>query len=204
MLLVMALLAKGVISWGQMGWRAGVHPVDLGRVPIKIETWHAKQVTMDNASRKLLTPDAYLWRNYISPKEPPVNLFVVYGHSKNTFHSPGFCLPGGGWQVASKRDIVFDYGTGQLPMNLFQIQKDGIRQLVLFSFVAGEASTSSLYRHNWNLLVDRVFHRTNGGALLRLVIPMEGSEKQALEKAARFARDALPPIRDELAGKKES
>lgn len=200
--LMLALMAKAVISFGQTGWKAGAHTVELKRVPSAVASWRATDHGLDADSRKLLTPDAYLWRSYRSQREIPLDLLVIYGHTKNSFHSPGQCLPGSGWLVTEKRLIDFDYGAGRLPMMLFHIQKGRARQLVLFSFMAGEASTASLYRHNWNLLVDRVLHRANGGALVRLIVPMVGTEQESLEIAARFARGAFPPLREELAGKR--
>lgn len=202
LILVLALMARGLVAWGQAGWKASSHPVELQRVPTHIDSWKSKDIKLDPGAQKLLTPDAYLWRSYSSDRDPPVDLFVVYGHAKNTFHSPGFCLPGSGWQVTQKREIYFDYGSGGLSMTLFHIQKEGMKQLVLFSFLSGNSSTASLYHHNWNLLVDRIFHRSNGGALLRIIIPTGKNEKHALDTATRFAKSALPPIREELVTKR--
>ncbi len=47
----------------------------------------------------MLQPDAYLGRIYRRTDGYPVDLSFVFGHRKQTFHSPGFCLLGGGWNI---------------------------------------------------------------------------------------------------------
>lgn len=200
-LLGMTLLAKGALSLSGSDWKTTVPSVNLNRIPTTILSWDSTDIKLDSNAYKMLSPDAYIWRSYLSDREPPVDFLVIFGHSKNTFHSPGFCLPGSGWQVIRKESILFDYGDGRLPMTLFEIQKGEQRRLVLFSFLAGNQGTTSLIQHNWNLLVNRVLHRSEGGAMIRMIIPLVGTEKHTLESGKRFAKIALPALYKELSRK---
>jgi hypothetical protein len=98
--------------------------VGLKELPVRVAEWTGKDMELDAVSLEQLQPDDYVWRTYTDPNGIPLDFMVVYGHLKQTYHSPGFCLPGGGWQIDQKSETPSKGGGLPIQMNLFQIQRD--------------------------------------------------------------------------------
>jgi EpsI family protein len=194
---------------------------DLGKYPKKVDLTSlprnvgpeqdGKDIDLDKVSISELDPDDYLWRVYTRPYSYrgtlypiPLDFLVVYGHKKQTFHSPGFCLPGGGWQIVSKSDAPVDADGLPMPMNLFQIQREikgqQAKQVVLYCFVQGDRATSSLVAHNVNLLRARIRHQRPTGALVRVIVPVVTTEDEAIGRGKEFISRIYHELRKRLNG----
>lgn len=176
--------------------------VGLSDLPKQVNEWTGKEYPLDDLSLEQLTPDDYVWRIYEDPYGVPLDFMVVYGHLKQTFHSPGFCLPGGGWQIAAKSEAKADSSGLPVPMNLFHIQKDfegrQYRQVVLYCFVQGDNATPSLMKHNLNLLKARLLHQRATGALVRVTVPIYSTEDVAIARAKTFINTIYPELRQRI------
>jgi len=207
-IIAMFLLAWGMVVYARQAEnRVVTFPIDTGQVPATIAGFHqVEQQDLDDLSKQMLTPDAYIVRNYADAQGYPVNVLVIYGHQKNTFHSPGYCLPGGGWAIQKKEVervpvVAPDGRQYEAEMNRFLLQKNEQKQVVLYCFIEGGRVTPSIFRHNWYLLQDRLLHRPAMGALLRIIVPVADNEEQAAEIARSFARELLPIVQHQLVGK---
>lgn len=176
--------------------------VGLAKLPLRVAEWSGKNQELDSLSLKELQPDDYLWRTYTDPNGIPLDFMVVYGHLKKTFHSPGFCLPGGGWQIEQKSEMPVDSGGLPIDMNLFRIQRDfeghTYKQIVLYAFVQGDRSTPSLITHNLNLLRAHMLRQRSTGALVRVVIPVVSTDDVAIARAKDFLRAVYPQVRERI------
>ena len=190
----------------------GQFPTDIGLKDLPRDVGlerNGADSDLDEISLSQLEPDEYLWRRYTKiysyqgkSYDIPLDFMVVYGHKKSTFHSPGFCLPGGGWQIVAKSDIPLDSHGLPLPMNLFAIQRSvegqQARQMVIYSFVQGDRATSNLIVHNINLLRARILHERPTGALVRVVVPVVTSEADAVQRATDFMTAIYPDLRKRI------
>lgn len=187
------------------GMKAGdeySHNVGLKDLPRQVSEWKGTDHELDKLSLDLLMPDDYLWRSYEDPSGLPLDFLVVYGHLKQTFHSPGFCLPGGGWQIVQKSEVPVASGGLPMEMNLFLIQRviDGqdVKQVVMYSFMQGDNATSSLVKHNWNLLMAHFKQTRRTGALVRVIIPVTSTEDAAVARATDFITRIYPDLRKRI------
>lgn len=176
--------------------------VGLTDLPKQIEEWKGVDQKLDPISLKELQPDDYVWRTYTDPNGIPLDFMVVYGHLKKTFHSPGFCLPGGGWQIEQKSETPVDGGGLPIEMNLFRIQHDyegrTYKQVVLYAFVQGDRSTPSLITHNLNLLRAHLLRQRSTGALVRVIIPVVSTDDVAIARAKDFLHVMYPKVRERI------
>ncbi|GIV19471.1 MAG: hypothetical protein KatS3mg023_1222 [Armatimonadota bacterium] len=209
--IAMLLLAWGMVVYARQAEnRVVTFPIDTNQVPTTIAGFRmVEQQDLDDLSKQMLTPDAYVVRNYANESGYPVNVLVIYGHRKNTFHSPGYCLPGGGWAIQRKEVeripvVAPDGRQYEAEMNRFLLQKSEQKQVVLYCFVEGGRVTPSIFRHNWYLLQDRLLHRPAMGALLRIIVPVADNEEQAAGIARSFARELVPIVQHQLVGKQVS
>lgn len=208
LIIAMFLLAWGMVVYARQAEnRVVTFPIDTNQVPATIAGFHlVEQQDLDDLSKQMLTPDAYIVRNYADASGYPVSVLVIYGHQKNTFHSPGYCLPGGGWAIQKKEVervpvVAPDGRQYEAEMNRFLLQKNEQKQVVLYCFIEGGRVTPSIFRHNWYLLQDRLLHRPAMGALLRIIVPAADNEEQAAEIARSFARELVPIVQHQLVGK---
>ncbi|HEY3414276.1 MAG TPA: EpsI family protein [Armatimonadota bacterium] len=179
------------------------HNVGLTQLPLAVGEWTCKQnEDLDKLSLDLLKPDDYVFREYRDPIGWPLSFLVVYGHLKQSFHSPGFCLPGGGWQIMEKSDEPVAEGGLPIEMNRFLIQRviDGhdYKQVVLYCFVQGDNATPSLMKHNWNLLMAHFQQKRRTGALVRVIIPVVSTEDVALARAKDFITRIYPELKKRI------
>lgn len=176
--------------------------VGLRELPLVVGEWTGKDDDLDALSLDLLKPDDYVLRTYQDPVGIPLNFLVVYGHLKQSFHSPGFCLPGGGWQIMQKSEEPVTAGGLPIEMNRFLIQRviDGhdIKQVVIYCFVQGDNATSSLMRHNWNLLMAHFQQKRRTGALMRVIIPVVSTEDVAVARAKDFITRIYPELKKRI------
>ncbi len=206
--IAMFLLAWGMVVYARQAEnRVVTFPIDTNQVPSTLAGFRmVEEQDLDDLSKQMLTPDAYIVRNYANKAGYPVNVLVIYGHQKNTFHSPGYCLPGGGWAIQKKEIesiplVAPDGRQYEAEMNRFLLQKNEQKQVVLYCFVEGGRVTPSIFRHNWYLLQDRLLHRPAMGALLRIIVPVADNEEQAAEVARAIARELVPIVQHQLVGK---
>lgn len=173
----------------------------LSGVPAEFGGWRSEEHKLDAVSARLLEPDAVLWRTYVDSEGRPLDFLVVYGHRKKSFHSPGFCLPGSGWEVAAKERLTLEIPGapgGSVEANLLRIQNKGVQQLALYWFVHGRATTPSLFQHNLNLLKSRLMRRRAFGALVRVVVPVLTTEQDALKRAVVFLKEVYPEVNRQI------
>ncbi|HEY3266712.1 MAG TPA: EpsI family protein [Armatimonadota bacterium] len=177
-------------------------PVGLKGLPRQVGEWSGKDGELDQMSLDLLKPDDYLWRMYQDPRGVPLDFLVVYGHLKQTFHSPGFCLPGGGWQISAKSETPVNSDGLPMQMNVFDISREyqgqTLKQVVLYCFMQGDHATPSIYAHNWNLLKARVQRKRATGALVRVIVPVVTTEEAAVAEAKYFIIRIYPDLRKRI------
>ncbi len=207
-LITMFLLAWAMVVYARQAERRVVtFPIDTNQVPAAIAGFQmVEQHDLDDLSKQMLTPDAYIVRNYRNEAGYFANVLVIYGHQKNTFHSPGYCLPGGGWAIQKKsvERIPVTAPDGrqyEAELNRFLLQKNAEKQVVFYCFVEGGRVTPSIFQLNWYLLQDRLLQRPAMGALLRIIVPVADNEEGAAEAARTLARELLPIVQHQLVGK---
>ncbi|MES4792586.1 MAG: EpsI family protein [Chloroflexota bacterium] len=180
----------------------GPFHTDFAKVPMQAGTWlGTDEGQLDATSLRVLKPDSYMQRQYIAPNGWPIYVLVVYGHEKDTFHSPDQCIPGGGRliKVREKRQIKVNGLKDPVNANIRVYKGDKDQFVALYWFVQDGKTSTSLIPHVWNLMTARIAHRNPTGALVRLIVPFAGDD---YEPAVRLAEDLLnqiyPPLDETL------
>jgi len=134
----------------------------------------------------MLQPDDHVNRVYTDADGMTAQLAVIFGHRKTTFHSPGFCLLGGGWNIVAKSRVAFRSAGGQaVEVNRFLLTREGRQAVVLYYYLEGGRSSTSWVKHQSYLVWDRMRGRPPAGALVRLTLPV------GLDAAAATRRGIL-------------
>jgi EpsI family protein len=201
-LLLAALLVLTQVALLPLRGRGQPGPVavDVTRVPFAIGAWQGREAgPFDRTTLSLLQPDAYLHRVYERADGSSLVISVTYGRRKGTFHSPGFCLLGGGWSILRK-GVVTIPAARPLRVNRFLLQKGDDRALVLYYYLHRHRALTS-----WTALQARLFwDRLGGGsgtaALVRVVVPAEGQGAAAERVGRDFLVRAQPALLRSMGG----
>jgi len=196
-LVVIAILAVGqaLILLARPSGAGDATRIATHLVPMRIGEWQgADQGPVDDVSREMLQPDAVIWRTYQNPAGATAELMVIYGHQKATFHSPGQCLLGGGWNIVAKERAKVSVDGRDLEVNRFRVQTGEGRAVVFYGYVQGHRVTPSWVKHQFYLATDRARGRVPMGALVRVIVPVTGSQAAADRAGIELMQGVLPGV----------
>jgi EpsI family protein len=195
-LLVLILLVGVVVNvWSYLG-EAHVERRDLSEFPETVGAWQRTGIdqTLDNETLKVLRASDYLLRGFRKPDGQVANLYVGYYASQRTgatYHSPLNCLPGSGWTLSEpgKATIALPDGTSFVA-NKYVIQSGDFKSLMIYWYQGRGRNVASEYWGKFYTIVDSVRLRRSDGAMVRVIVPIAGSEAAAEKAAIEFASGA--------------
>lgn len=150
--------------------------------------------------------DSYVMRVYQDPALAgtsawSLSLYVAYYERQQrgrTIHSPRNCLPGAGWEALWTRPDTLVTAWGRVVVNRSLVQKDDRQALVLHWYQGRGRVQHNEYTVKWELMRDAARHRRTDEALVRIMVPMTGSEVDATRLADQAAVEAIPRLFDAL------
>ena len=168
----------------------------LDSFPKALGQWAGEDLPLDPRVDNALKADARLLRQYLAPRHDPVWLFIAYYKSQRlgeTVHSPRSCLPGAGWEpVSGRRETVLVAPGRPIVLNRFLVQKGIDRQLVFYWYQSHGRAVASEYRAKAYLVADAIHLNRTDGALVRISVPLLGSEVDGEKTAQEFIHEMYP------------
>jgi exosortase D (VPLPA-CTERM-specific) len=170
--------------------------------PMHLGAWSGRRDTLDGIYTEALKLDDYLLADFSDGGGSPVNLYMSYYYSQRkgeAFHSPRWCLPGGGWQTRdfNQRTLANVKIDGQaLRVNRSFMELGSQRQLVYYWFQQRGRIITNEYVVKWYLFWDALTrHRTDGGLVrLIVVLPPASSEAEADQRLTDLAGRMAPVL----------
>ncbi|MHB1460743.1 MAG: exosortase C-terminal domain/associated protein EpsI [Armatimonadota bacterium] len=168
-------------------------------VPYSIEGWTVTDETdLPDDALKLLTPDAVVNRTYRNEPGDYINVLVVYGHLKNSFHSPSFCLPGDGWNIQKEFQLQVKGDRSSIPFRVMLMEMNNSRILVVYSYIQPDGACVGLVQHNLKLAAMRFRHQVTTGASLRLVVSVKSDEDSAVDTVLPLCKSLASIVQNQL------
>jgi EpsI family protein len=111
-------------------------------------------------------------------------------------HSPQSCIPGGGWEITSKRTVNLPMDGLVEPVNRVLIQKDRQKQLVVYWFKQRDRIVSNEYLVKLYLFWDAMTRQRSDGALIRLSAAVDPGEdeREVEQRLLQFAQSIQPQL----------
>jgi len=174
--------------------------------PMQIGEWRgAVRPPLTEKVLAVLGLDDYMVRLYRRGEKDYADLYVGYWKSQrqgDTMHSPQNCLPGAGWEPVSQSLLTMpdprNPNGPPLSLNRILIQKGIERQLVLYWYQGRGRVIGSEYMSKLYLMWDAAWKNRTDAAIVRIVVPVNGTSKAAEEdgeKAAlAFVAGLLPAL----------
>jgi len=197
--------ATGVIPQRQLSLAAPLSAV----APDSIDGYLGVDVDISPEEQRAAGFTDYVMRSYEPPVAdsdelasgqlaPSFSVFVGFyaGQTQGkTIHSPKNCLPGSGWEALESEVIPVETPDGPVGVNRYLLQNGAERALVLYWYQGRGRVQASEYAVKWDLLRDAALRQRSDEALVRIVVPLLGSEEDAL-RLAESAAARLVPILD--------
>jgi len=199
--LLVAILGVGVLvnTWAFLG-EAHVDRKPLSVFPEQLGSWQKSgDQVIDEPTMKVLRASDYLLRDFRRSDGEVANFYVGYYASQRngaSYHSPLNCLPGSGWMLSEPGKVTLSRPDGSnFVANKYVIQNGDYRSLMIYWYQGRGRSVASEYWGKIYTVIDSVRFRRSDGALVRVTVPISGSEQTALDAAtdlAVAATSALP------------
>ena len=201
--LIVLLVACGVlIHFRDAAGEARVGRAALKEFPAEVGAWRqfGADVRFDAASEAVLRADDYVLRNYYAPGGRVASLYVGYYHTQRTgatYHSPLNCLPGSGWTLDRRGRLRVTPADGSQPFeaNRYLVQSGDDRQLLVYWYHGRGRAVASEYWDKLYTVWDSARRRRSDGSMVRVLVPLRGTEEEASAQAAEFAAQAAPHLK---------
>ena len=197
----LALILPVALLFPSIGERQEIVPdrsafVDFS---MRIGEWEGNPQPVEPQLISALRFDDYLLADYAAPGGGPLTLYMAYYQSQRkgqSAHSPQSCIPGGGWEITSKRTVSLPMDGLTEPVNRVLIQKDRQKQLVIYWFKQRDRILSNEYLVKLYLLWDSLTRQRSDGALIRLSATVDpGEDEQEVEqRLLQFALSIQPQL----------
>lgn len=173
----------------------------LADFPKEVGAWRTvEEGVLDQETLRILKADDYLTRDYASPSSHLVaNLYVAFFRTQRTGqapHSPKNCLPGGGWVPSSSSivDVPVPGRREPIQVNQYIVSKGPARDVVLYWYQSHGRVVASEYTAKIYVVADALrYHRTDT-ALVRVIVPVTGSDDDAVRAAREFIGSFFSPL----------
>jgi EpsI family protein len=202
-ILLVSIFAAGVLvnAWAYLG-EAHVERKELKNFPERIGSWQkaGNDQVLDDATLKVLRASDYLLRDFRRPDGQSANFYVGYYATQSngaSYHSPLNCLPGAGWVLSEPGKISLTLPDGQtFTANKYVIQNGDSSSLMVYWYQGRGRSVASEYWGKVFTVIDSVRLRRSDGAMVRITVPITGSESAASESATDLAKVAMTALPD--------
>lgn len=201
--LLIAIVAVGVLvnTWAYLG-EAHVERKQLKEFPAQVGAWRqvGPDQVLDAETMKVLRATDYLLRDFSGPSGRTANFYVGYYATQRdgaSYHSPLNCLPGSGWILSEPGKVTLPLPDGSsFIANKYVIQNGEYKSLMLYWYQGRGRAIASEYWGKIYTVIDSVRLRRSDGALVRVTVPFNTSEPDALQAAIDLATTAQLSLPD--------
>jgi len=171
-------------------------------IPWGIAGFRGRDMVLSEDERRVAGVTDYLLRSYRREDSraagvPAFSMYVGYYDRQTqgrTIHSPKNCLPGAGWVPLAAGAAKITTPAGAVTVNRYLVRQGSRAALVLYWYQGRGRVEASEYAVKWQLLRDAALKHRSDEALVRIVVPVTGSEEQAFEIAVAAARTLVPAV----------
>lgn len=169
-------------------------------IPMRLADMPGRDTTLTAEEVQVVGMTAYMLRRYgtdLAGQGADFSLYVGYYDSQTqgrTIHSPKNCLPGAGWEPLGSSKATVNTAEGPVTVNRYLIQSGTDRAVVLYWYQGRGRVESSEYAVKWDLLRDAALLGRTEEALVRVAVPVVGTEEEAYDLAVRVAESVIPSL----------
>ncbi len=156
-----------------------------------------EDITLEPQMITMLDLDEHIFRNYHGAGGN-VNLYVGYYFTTDKAyapHSPLACFPSQGWKITDPVKQHLAVGGQTLSYVELVASIHGQNELILYWYQAGDKTTASVTRNKYNALWNKVMHKRDEHAFVRVSVPFaDEAGKEAAKKTAHHFIQSFYPV----------
>lgn len=172
----------------------------LSGFPAVCREWRmTSQASFSEDVLDVLKPTDYLSRSYEGASVRRIGFYIGYhdgGKESGEIHSPKHCLPGSGWQQLSAAKMELSEPLGKISLVKAVYQKGERRELFMYWFQVQDKTLSDEYSLKLAGIASSILYGRKDAAFIRISVPFEVDEHEAVATGVRFIRDVYPLIRE--------
>ena len=173
----------------------------LSALPATIEGYTGYDQVISEEEQQVAGMSDYVLRYFGKDSTLAFSVYVGYYAQQTqgrTIHSPKNCLPGAGWEPLSASREQIAVGADSVEINRYELTNKQARALVYYWYQGRGRVAASEYQVKWDLLRDAAISGRSEEALVRLVIPLNGTIQDPDALARRVAADMVRELERKL------
>ena len=187
----------------------------LNRILANVDGYRIEEQRVSDEERKVAGMSDYVARIYWRDTTVAFTTYVGYYDRQTqgkTIHSPRNCLPGAGWEILEGRTATVTSASGPQTVNRYLLKNGRMHAVVYYWYQGRGRIVANEYAVKLNLLRDAALKGHTEEALVRIVLPVTGSQsghaeadELGLRMAARLMNEvetALPHAESRSAARK--
>ncbi|MGH7631235.1 MAG: exosortase C-terminal domain/associated protein EpsI [Gemmatimonadales bacterium] len=194
-----AILGIGCLLLGAGNTQQASMPLaaPLSTLPTEIAGHAGRDRAISDAEQRVAGMSSYVFRSFSRDGVLAFSVYVGYYDRQvqgKTIHSPKNCLPGAGWEVVAATEDRVDGARGPVPVNRYMLVNKGQKAVVYYWYQGRGRVESNEYRVKLQLLRDSALRGRSEEALVRVVVPVFGTEDEAVALARRVSAQLVPEV----------
>lgn len=130
---------------------------------------------------------------------------VIAGHKKRTVHTPAYCMPGAGWEIASQETVPVVLGDRTVSATRATMTDNkGRTLLTTYFYTDGEFVTNNLVKFQGEQLMKRFRRELPLGALVRIIVMIRTTPQDAAQLSDDLAQKTLPKVLNRITYARET
>ncbi len=171
---------------------------DIRKIPMELGGWQARNIQVTDREYEVLETRNLISREYRNGKGESMSLFVIYSETnRRVCHPPVVCLIGSGATVNQSGRSFLSFPEKEIPVNTLMVQSGNQKNLVLYWYMLDESFTEDYFTQQFRWVIRQAMGHRGGGALIRVVTPLHGTEEETLERVKEFIQELLPHLTEE-------
>ncbi|MGH7522803.1 MAG: exosortase C-terminal domain/associated protein EpsI [Gemmatimonadales bacterium] len=150
--------------------------------------------TVSTDVRQVAGMTSYVMRTYQPVNSVPFGVYIGYYDEQRqgkSIHSPKNCLPGDGWEPVESGVATIPTSSGMITVNRYRVAKPGVQALVYYWYQGRGRVAHNEWRVKFELLRDAALHGRTEEALVRIVVPVTGTDVSMADSLARAVAPTL-------------
>jgi len=178
--------------------------IDSGRdervmsIPKILGEYTSKDVKLDEDVYDMLETKNVIMRDYRKKNEPPIIFYLIFSKKTHkTSDPPENCLRGEDRVIINKGLVEFP--EFNLSANKLIAEKDGVKELYLYWFIAGNKFYKGYFKQRLELILSYLKRAPKCGGQIRISTQIiDSNEQDALQRMEDFIALILPHLKQLL------
>jgi EpsI family protein len=176
----------------------------LTAFPKTVGSWYTSQdIKVEQEVQDVLKADDILNREYSLANREKAYLFIAYFKSQRygqAPHSPKNCLPGSGWEPVEDEIMTIPVaGRPPIQTHRYVVEHGADKDVVIYWYQSHNRVIAGEFSAKFWLVADSIKYHRSDSALVRIVVPVTGSDSgEATNLAVSFIQSMFPSISAQL------